>query len=289
VNWYYAEAGRQVGPIAEEELLRLADSGKIQADTLVWHEGMAAWQVYGYAKPEPAVRPPTLSAPLVSLMSAATMQTPSQPQPAFAGPAQTKRAQTVRCTKCQTPVPEFILNQGGSAGCPGCNALLHVEVFPALFKQIAEGKQGETILVEGEAGCFYHPQKRAVVPCSVCGRFLCALCDVELNDDHLCPICLDTGRKKGKLTQLENKRALHDSSALMLALAPLLCFWPISCVTSPAAVVLAIYSWSQPPSILPRTRIRSYLAILFGVLQIVGWILAFAGVFKFVNFPIHHA
>ena len=278
-----------MGPIAEEELLRLADSGKIQSDTLVWHEGLAAWQVYGYVKPEPAVRPPTLSGPAASPMMGAPSQTPSRPQPALAGATQARNAQTVRCTKCQTPVPESIFEPEGTAPCPGCNALLQVEAFPALFKQIAEGKSGETILVEGEASCFYHPQKRAVVPCSICGRFLCALCDVELNDEHLCPVCLDTGRKKGKLTQLENKRALYDSSALMLTLAPLICFWPISCVTAPAAVVLAIYSWSQPPSILPRTRFRSYLAILFGVLQIVGWILALAGGFKFMNFPIRHA
>ncbi len=289
MKWYYAEAGRQVGPIAEEELLRLAESGKIQADTLVWHEGLAAWQVYGYVRPEPAIRPPVLTASAAPSAQADTSQTPSRPQPALAVQTSAKHGQTVCCTKCHAPVPGFILNQGAAAACPGCNALLQVEVFPALFKQIVEGKSGETILVEGEAGCFYHPQKRAVIPCSLCGRFLCALCDVELNDQHLCPVCLDTGRKKGKLTQLENKRALYDSSALMLALAPLLCFWPISCVTAPAAVVLAIYSWSQPPSILPRTRIRSYLAIGFGVLEIAGWILALAGVFKFVNFRIPHA
>src|SRR5438874_13754528 len=89
--------------------------------------------------------------------------------------------------------------------------------------------------MEGEAGCFYHPQKRAIIPCAACGRFLCALCDVELNDEHLCPVCLETGRKKGKLTQLETKRTLYDSSALILSVLPIICLWPLSIVTAPAA------------------------------------------------------
>src|SRR6266581_110809 len=133
-------------------------------------------------------------------------------------------SQTISCPKCNTVLPEFFFNHGETAPCPGCKSLLQVEVFPALFKPIAEGKPGETILVEGEASCFYHPQKRAVIHCAACGRFLCGLCDVELNDEHLCPVCLEAGRKKGKLTQLETRRTLYDSSALLLSVFPLILF-----------------------------------------------------------------
>lgn len=193
----------------------------------------------------------------------------------------------IACTKCRSPLPEFSFNQGAPAPCPGCNALVQVEVFPALTRKVAEGKPGETILIEGEASCFYHPQKRATVPCAACGRFLCALCDVEINDEHLCPACLETGRKKGKLTQLETKRILYDSSALMLAALPLLlfCLWWISIVTAPAAIVLAIYSWYQPSSILPRSRVRSYLAIGLGLAEVAGWILFFAGALSSLKLP----
>ncbi len=190
---------------------------------------------------------------------------------------------TISCTKCNTPVPEIFFNQGASP-CPGCNALLQIEVFPAFDKPLAEGKSGEVILVEGEAGCFYHPRKRAVIPCAACGRFLCALCDVELNGEHLCPVCLETGRKKGKLVQLETKRTLYDSTALMLAVVPVLCLWPVSVLTAPAAIVLAIYSWSQPTSILPRTRLRSYLAIFFGLAEIAAWTLFFTGGWKYLAY-----
>jgi len=186
---------------------------------------------------------------------------------------------TVSCTKCNSPVPPDFFQRTDLAPCPACEAALQVEVFPALFKPIAVGKFGETILVDGEASCFYHPQKRATIPCAGCGRFLCAVCDVELNNQHLCPACLETGRQKGKLPQLENKRMLFDSAALSLALLPLL-MWPLTLMTAPAAIIVAIYSWRKPSSILPRTRIRAYLAILIAALQMAGWGLLFVGVFS---------
>ena len=193
--------------------------------------------------------------------------------------------QTIPCPKCNTALPEFFFNHGEPAPCPRCNSPLQVEVFPALFRKTDEGRPGETILVEGEASCFYHPQKRAIIPCAACGRFLCALCDVELNDEHLCPVCLETGRKKGKLAQLETKRVLYDGAALMLAVFPIIifCAWWASFLTAPAAIILAILSWSQPASILPRTRIRSYAAIVLGLAQIGGWILLFSGAFKSIR------
>lgn len=186
---------------------------------------------------------------------------------------------TLSCSKCNSPLPADFLQRTDLAPCPACEAEIQVEVFPALFKPIAVGKFGETILVDGEASCFYHPQKRAVIPCAGCGRFLCAVCDVELNNQHICPACLETGRQKGKLPQLENKRTLFDSAALSLALLPLL-MWPVTFITAPAAIFLAIYSWGKPSSIVPRTRIRAYLAILIAAVQVTGWTLLFTGIFS---------
>src|SRR5207248_7281246 len=189
-------------------------------------------------KPEPGI-PPMSSSPPIVVPPPVHRTLATQP---------TRPKEGVSCPKCRTALPGSLFNLGKLVACPGCGSPLEVSVFPALFRQIAEGKSPETILVEGEASCFYHPQKRATIPCAICGRFLCALCDVELNDQHLCPGCLDTGRKKGKLVQLETRRTLHDSSALVLSIVPVICMWPISVVTSPIAVFLAVYSCHQPAS-----------------------------------------
>lgn len=47
MNWYYANAGQQVGPISEADFVGLVRAGTVKADTLVWHEGMANWEPYG--------------------------------------------------------------------------------------------------------------------------------------------------------------------------------------------------------------------------------------------------
>jgi uncharacterized RDD family membrane protein YckC len=46
MNWYYADAGQQAGPVDETQFQALIASGKITRDTLVWREGMANWQPY---------------------------------------------------------------------------------------------------------------------------------------------------------------------------------------------------------------------------------------------------
>jgi len=186
---------------------------------------------------------------------------------------------SLTCIKCNAPL---ILGGIGGTGagsfqngeerpCPGCGREMIIEVFPALFRPVAAGSTGETLFSAEEAACFYHPQKRALVPCDSCGRFLCALCDVELNGRHLCPNCLQTGRKKGKLRDLENERVRYDRVALTTSVLPLL-FWPATLISAPAALYLSIRHWNSPPSLVQRyTKVRFVVAILFSLVQVAGW------------------
>jgi hypothetical protein len=130
------------------------------------------------------------------------------------------------------------------------------------------GQAGEAVLVEEVSSCFYHGQKKAVTLCDVCGRFLCGLCDLEVGGQHLCPQCLESGRRKGKVKSLENHRTLYDSIALWIALFPLL-LYPFVVVTAPIAVFIAVRYWHKPSSILPRTSIRKILAIVIGSIEII--------------------
>jgi uncharacterized RDD family membrane protein YckC len=58
MKWYYAEGGKQIGPVEESVLDDLVRQGVVRDDTLVWQEGMAAWQrhaaVRGGSSPSPA-------------------------------------------------------------------------------------------------------------------------------------------------------------------------------------------------------------------------------------------
>ena len=176
----------------------------------------------------------------------------------------------LQCPKCQASLTEVYLNRPTLLPCLLCGAPLQVEVFPALFRRIAPGSAGEALVVENEASCFYHPQKKASRPCDACGRFLCALCDCELHGEHFCPACLESGKRKGKIKRLENERTLYDNIALALALFPLLIFY-FTIITAPMSLFMAIRYWNAPRSIVHPTRLRLVLAIILASLQMVGW------------------
>src|SRR5579859_1759264 len=72
MQWYYVEAGQQAGPVEESQLEGLVGSGRIQAETLVWHEGMSAWAPYREVAPSVTPPPAALSAQPVAAGAAGT-------------------------------------------------------------------------------------------------------------------------------------------------------------------------------------------------------------------------
>jgi hypothetical protein len=60
MNWFYESGGQQQGPVSESELDRLLAEGKINANSLVWREGMADWQPLRTARPGVLPVPPAI-------------------------------------------------------------------------------------------------------------------------------------------------------------------------------------------------------------------------------------
>jgi len=178
---------------------------------------------------------------------------------------------TLACPACSKALPAALINTPDLERCPACLTRILVEVYPAQLAPPAIGSAGEALLLEGESSCFYHVTKRAVVACESCGRFLCALCDVDLNGRHLCTACLQTGKRKGKLKHLENRRTLYDRMALMLALLPMLIFY-FTILTAPATIYVVLRHWNSPGTVVGRGRWRMVVAFIVATLQIIGWI-----------------
>ena len=145
-------------------------------------------------------------------------------------------------------------------------------VFTALHRPIAQGKAAEAIVAIEEAACFYHPQSRAAVPCDVCGRFLCSLCDIEMHGQHVCPPCLNSGRKKQQIDNIDGDRILYGGIAFLIAIVPLLTVYFLTFITAPLAIFVALYGWKKPRSLVGTGNIRFYIAILLGLLQTGVWI-----------------
>jgi uncharacterized RDD family membrane protein YckC len=108
MTWYYADAGRQVGPIEESALDDLVRAGVVRDDTLVWHDGMPNWQPHAAAR---GVR-----------MAPAPM------------PAVPIAAGTGFCSECGRPFP---LNQLVMIG----NASVCAQCKPVYLQRAREGGQ----------------------------------------------------------------------------------------------------------------------------------------------------
>ena len=159
----------------------------------------------------------------------------------------------------------------GPARCPACRSVLELEVYPALFAGPRIGRPGEPLVDASEASCFFHAEKRAAVACESCGRFLCALCDLEVDGRHICPSCLAAGRKKGAMRGLDQFRLSWPGIALLMAIVLPLAFYPLTPLWGASAlVVLAIGFW-KPRSITGRRRILLYAVTLVIALgEVVG-------------------
>ncbi len=155
---------------------------------------------------------------------------------------------SVHCTKCNRLIEPETYNRRMMSPCPQCGALLEVTVFPALVTPPRRGSRAEDLVLDDEASCFFHPVKRAVVPCDECGRFLCALCDIMVGQRHVCPSCIQSGKADKTSGQMETRRQTYGDLALLLALIP------------GVAIYLCIRYWAKPESMGQRTRLRLALA-----------------------------
>ena len=100
MKWYYAEGGKQLGPVEESALDDLVRQGVVRDDTLVWREGMAAWQRHS------AVRGPSPG---------------SAPPPPLAQPAAAPAGDSRYCSECGRQVPASQLTSYGDVSvCAQC-------------------------------------------------------------------------------------------------------------------------------------------------------------------------
>ncbi|HEY6347750.1 MAG TPA: RDD family protein [Bryobacteraceae bacterium] len=77
MNWYYAEAGRQKGPVDDTSLDQLVTQGVVRDDTLVWNEGMSGWQPHASVRGTRAAPPPF--APTTAAYAAPASVVPAAP------------------------------------------------------------------------------------------------------------------------------------------------------------------------------------------------------------------
>ena len=115
----------------------------------------------------------------------------------------------ISCAKCEIPLP--VDDNGIPDFCPNCRRECAGHTFPAALTATGEvSRPAETANVLGEAACFYHDSKRAVVACDGCGRYLCADCRADWLGKTLCLGCIHTQREVKGAGEFQSRVTLKD-------------------------------------------------------------------------------
>jgi uncharacterized RDD family membrane protein YckC len=143
MTWFYADGGRQMGPVEENALDDLVRQGVVRDDTLVWREGMPSWQAHGLARPRPAAPPPPPAPapppppPPQAQYAAAPPYTPPAPQysaPQAAAPQPAPGVEMRYCAECGRGFPAYELSMVGAAAvCGSCRPVVMQRMGPAAY------------------------------------------------------------------------------------------------------------------------------------------------------------
>jgi hypothetical protein len=167
----------------------------------------------------------------------------------------------IPCPACRAPLPADAAALASMDSCPACRKPLEVIPFPGLASPPVAGAAAEVAVSPDDATCFFHASKKAVIPCDGCGRFLCALCDLHIHGVHLCPQCLEAGRRKRTVASLERSRTRWDLITISLAAFSLLCGFPAP-IAFIANVAIAVIAWRKPQSRVAASRVTMVVATI---------------------------
>jgi hypothetical protein len=169
-----------------------------------------------------------------------------------------KARDMVTCPNCGLEVVASETKMGWQ-DCPGCEKRLQIRTWP-----VARQRINPAAALPDQATCFFHPDKGFQACCQRCGRFVCALCDLQLGAEHVCPTCLERGRADAGLnsgeTEWRHRDVLYDSIAVAVGWGWII-VWPMILAAIPVAIVLHVKYRKAPRSYLvPRSGWRFWAA-----------------------------
>jgi len=132
--------------------------------------------------------------------------------------------------------------------CPYCQKQLAIWSWP-----VVRQNANATVALSDQATCFFHPDKAYQACCKRCGRFVCALCDLQLGEEHVCPTCFERGRAdsgaEASKAEWRHRDVLYDSIALTVGWGWIL-FWPVFVAALPSVIFLHVKYRKAPRSYL---------------------------------------
>jgi len=197
----------------------------------------------------------------------------------FSGGPIARPPATVMCPNCAGDITPTETASGWQH-CPFCSERLQVRLWP-----VARQSAAAMAAMPEQATCFFHPDKGFQACCQRCGRFVCALCDLQLGAEHVCPTCFERGRTDttiaGGKSEWRRRDVLYDSIVLTIGYAWIV-IWPLIIAAIPTAIILHVKFRKAPRSYLvPRSGWRFWVAyvgfawlplLIAGLILIPRWV-----------------
>jgi hypothetical protein len=189
------------------------------------------------------------------------------------------RSTIVRCSACDRALTLPHTVGSGTLTCTHCSQATRLWLFPALYRE-KSGTEAQHLLDEGHSSCMNHPTKQAVTVCNGCGKFLCSLCDIDWNGEHVCSTCIEHRKSDDTKNELRSEYIHYDRVVLALALASFVLYF-LGVVLAPIALYIGWRYWNEPWRPVPYRKwgMVAYIALAFLIL--LGWGTLF--VFFFIN------
>jgi hypothetical protein len=168
------------------------------------------------------------------------------------------RPPAVPCPDCAGDIVPDEINTEWQT-CPYCDKLLQIRLWPV----VRQNTNAATALSD-QATCFFHPDKAFQACCQRCGRFVCALCDLQLGAEHVCPTCFERGRgspgAEAGRAEWRYRDVLYDSIAVTVGWGWIL-FWPSFVAALPTVIFLHVKYRKAPRSyLIARSGWRFWVA-----------------------------
>lgn len=168
------------------------------------------------------------------------------------------RLPVVSCPDCAGDIAPAEINTEWQT-CPYCGKQLQIRVWPV----VRQNTNAATALSD-QATCFFHPDKAFQACCQRCGRFVCALCDLQLGAEHVCPACFERGRgspgAEAGNAEWRYRDVLYDSIAVTVGWGWIL-FWPSFLAALPTVIFLHVKYRKAPRSyLIARSGWRFWVA-----------------------------
>jgi hypothetical protein len=179
---------------------------------------------------------------------------------ALGSPKYSPGSGTVSCPDCSGDVARIETDTGWQS-CPFCQKRLQIR-----FWRTVRQNTSAAAAMPDQATCFFHPDKAFQACCQRCGRFVCALCDLQLGAEHVCPTCFERGRADSGLAggkaEWRHRDVLYDSIAVALGWGWII-VWPVIVAALPITIFLHVKYRKAPRAyLLPRSGWRFWVAYL---------------------------